>query len=161
MDPSWPEDLLGMLGSYPLLPKNLPGCSLIQWVRKAQDAPRVGRQGRKMSQQEGQAGRIGPIKMPDYLRPTYANFINVNHTPWDFRLQFALLRNPAPGEISTQPGEVVEVRPEAVADLIIPANLVHGLIAALRTSFDAYITTYGAPGLNPEGPAGPQEGGGN
>jgi hypothetical protein len=106
---------------------------------------------------EGQL-RISGIRFPEYLRPVYANYINVNHTPWDFRLTFAVLKTPVPGTEIAQAqqageaaGEMV-VEPEVVADLIIPANLVHGLISALRENFDRYIQTFGAPGINPEGP---------
>ena len=88
--------------------------------------------------------------MPDYLRPQYSNHINVNHTPWDFRLVFSVLRAPLAGDELDQIGDTI--RPEAVADILIPANLIHGLIGALQTNFDRYIEAYGAPGLNPEGP---------
>ncbi len=98
--------------------------------------------------------RISGIRFPDFLRPTYANYINVNHTPWDFRVTFAVLKTPAPGTEMEQArqGEVLVTQPEAVADLIIPANLVHGFISALRENFDRYIEVFGAPGINPEGP---------
>ena len=98
--------------------------------------------------------RISGIRFPDFLRPIYANYINVNHTPWDFRVTFAVLKTPAPGtemEQVQQGGELV-TQPEAVADLIIPANLVHAFIGALRENFDRYIEAFGAPGMNPEGP---------
>ncbi len=98
--------------------------------------------------------RISGIRFPDFLRPTYANYINVNHTPWDFRVTFAVLKTPTPGTEmeQAQQGEVLVTQPEAVADIIIPANLVHGFISALRENFDRYIEVFGAPGINPEGP---------
>jgi len=102
---------------------------------------------------EEQQVRIGGVRVPDYLRPIYANYVNVNSTPWDFRLTFAVLKTPMPGtELEQAQRTGGSIEPEAVADLIIPANLVHGLITALRTTFDQYIERYGPPGLNPEGP---------
>jgi hypothetical protein len=95
---------------------------------------------------------IGGIRFPDYLRPTYANFVNVNHTPWDFRMTFGVVKSPMPGDEVTQAQEVGAIEPEAVADIILPANLMHGVISALKDNFDRYIAQYGAPGLNPEGP---------
>jgi hypothetical protein len=105
--------------------------------------------------EDEQRARIGGIRMPDYLRPTYANFVNVNHTPWDFRLAFGILRSPMPGSELDSSGGLVE--PEGVADLIIPANLMHGLISALQTNFSQYLEQFGPPGLDPEGPRPPQE----
>jgi Protein of unknown function (DUF3467) len=112
-----------------------------------------GRGGSLAGDEEAQL-RISGIRFPDYLRPTYANFINVNHTPWDFRVTFAVLKTPVLGTEmeQAQQGEVMVTQPEAVADLIIPANLVHGFISALRENFDRYIDAFGAPGINPEGP---------
>jgi len=103
--------------------------------------------------------KVGEIRFPDYLRPTYTNFIQVNHTPWDFRLVGAVVRTPTPGE---ETASVLEaggvIHPEAVVDLIIPANLIHGLISAFKESFERYIEAYGAPGLSPEGPRPPEDG---
>lgn len=100
---------------------------------------------------------ISGIDLPDYLRPQYANLIEVGHTPWDFRLIFGLLRTPARGQRGLEnpeqsEGGQVMIAADGVADIIIPANVMYSLIAALRTNFDAYIQQYGAPGLNPEGP---------
>jgi len=95
---------------------------------------------------------IGSVRFPEYLRPIYANFVNVNYTPWDFRVTFGVLKTPLPGVEIEQAQQVGAVQPEVVADLILPANLMHGLIGALRQGFDRYIEQYGAPGMNPEGP---------
>jgi Protein of unknown function (DUF3467) len=95
---------------------------------------------------------IGALKFPDYLRPIYANYVTVNHTPWDFRITFGMLKTPLPGAEVEQAQKAGAIQPEAVADVILPANLIHGLISALRENFDKYIEQYGAPGMNPEGP---------
>lgn len=96
--------------------------------------------------------QLGPVSMPEHLRPTYANFVNVNHTPWDFRLLFAVVRTPMPGEEAAAAQEAGAVRPQGVAEVILPANLMHGLIAALQTNFSTYLDQFGPPGMEPEGP---------
>jgi hypothetical protein len=104
-------------------------------------------------QNDGLAVGIGPSVTPDYLRPVYANVVNVNHTPWDFRLIFALARAPAPGpetEAAKAAGNLIQ--PETVAEILIPANLIHGLISALQANFEKYLDAFGVPGMNPEGP---------
>jgi hypothetical protein len=100
---------------------------------------------------------IGGPQAPDYLRPVYANYATVNHTPWDFRLTFALVRAPMPGpetEAAKKGGG--QVTPEVVAEIILPANLMHGFVSAIQGNFDKYLTSYGPPGLNPEGPELPE-----
>jgi hypothetical protein len=112
-----------------------------------------GREGGGLAGDDDEAQvRIGGIRFPDYLRPTYANYVNVNHTPWDFRITFGVLKSPMPGSEIEQAQEAGVIEPEAVADLILPANLMHGVIGALTETFQTYIEKYGAPGLNPEGP---------
>lgn len=101
-------------------------------------------------EERGQVG-IGPIRMPEYLRPVYANFINVSHTPWDYRLVFAQIRPPVTPDES-QEALAEGLRPEGVAELIIPANLMAGFMTALKQNFDQYVTSYGVPGMEPEGP---------
>jgi hypothetical protein len=101
---------------------------------------------------DGEQLPIGGIRFPEYLRPIYANYMNVNYTPWDFRLTFGVLKTPMPGAEVEQAQQAGTVEPEAVADLILPANLMHGLIGVLTQGFDRYIEQYGAPGINPEGP---------
>ena len=107
-----------------------------------------------MSSNEEQGVGVGPTDVPDYLRPTYANFVNVNHTPWDFRLMFALVKAPMPGTEQDAAVANQAVHPEAVAEIILPANLMHGLISALQENFSKYLTSFGPPGLDPEGPRG-------
>lgn len=109
-----------------------------------------------MAEQEGRAG-IGPVHIPDYLRPTYANFANVNHTPWDFRLLFAVVRAPMPGLEQEAVQAEGRIHPDAVAEIILPANLMHGFISALQTNFSQYLEQYGPPGMDPEGPRPPAE----
>jgi Protein of unknown function (DUF3467) len=107
-----------------------------------------------VSSDENHGVGLGPIDVPDYLRPTYANYVNVNHTPWDVRLMFALVKAPMPGAEQDAAVVAQAIRPEAVAEIILPANLMHGFISALQENFSNYLTSYGPPGLDPEGPRG-------
>jgi len=100
---------------------------------------------------------IGGPRAPDYLRPIYANVVNVNHTPWDFRLAFALVRSPLPGAEAAAVETVGEITPEVVADIMIPANLMAGFMTALKQNFDRYLESYGVPGMEPGGPRHPGE----
>jgi hypothetical protein len=101
---------------------------------------------------------LGPVEIPDHLRAQYANFVNVNHTPWDFRLVFAVVKSPMPGHETDAAKSAGEIHPQAVAELIIPANLIHGVISALQSNFSMYLEKYGVPGLDPEGPRADEEG---
>jgi hypothetical protein len=110
-----------------------------------------------MADEQNEGARVGGVDMPDYLRPIYSNFVNVNHTPWDFRLAFAVIQAPLPGREREAVAAAGEVMPIAVADIILPASLMHGLISALQDNFSKYLTQFGPPGLDPEGPRPPSE----
>jgi hypothetical protein len=93
---------------------------------------------------------LGQLRFPNSLRPTYANFVNVNFTPWDFRLTFAVLKTPMPGVEVAEAKEAGAVEPEVVVDVILPANLMDGLIKALQQSVDRYAERYGSREANPD-----------
>jgi hypothetical protein len=105
-----------------------------------------------LSEPESQVGGgIGPMRRPDFLKPTYANFVSVGHTPWDFRFTFALLSPPE--TVQDEQGETQNVlTPDVVAEVIIPANLMAAVVGAVQTNFTNYMNQFGPPGLNPEGP---------
>ena len=69
---------------------------------------------------------IGSTRMPDYLRPTYANFANVNFTPWDFRITFCVVKTPLPGDEAAAAKVKGYLEPEAErfpsVRLLDPAN---------------------------------------
>jgi hypothetical protein len=102
--------------------------------------------------EDGSRIGLGGMESPEYLRPVYANFANVGHTPWDFRLTFALVKSPRPGQETDDVSQAGVLHPESVADIIVPVAIVQGLIAALRQSYEAYLTTYGIPGLGSNEP---------
>jgi hypothetical protein len=104
-----------------------------------------------MADDEGRVGIEG-LTVPEHLRPIYANYVNVNHTPWDFRLVFGVVRTPVPGPEREQVLQAEALYAEAVAELILPANLMHGFLTALQENFSRYLEQYGPPGLDPAGP---------
>ena len=95
---------------------------------------------------------IGPPDMGEYLRPQYANTVNVNFTPYDFKILFSLLTIPIAAPKGATPGKPVELHPVGVAEVVIPASVMHATIALLQRQFDLYLNQYGAPGMDPEGP---------
>ncbi|HEX5583730.1 DUF3467 domain-containing protein [Gaiella sp.] len=97
---------------------------------------------------------IGPVDVPEHLRAHYANYLTINHTPWDFRLVFAVMKAPTPGDEAAAAQER-GIRPQAVSEVIVPANLMHGLISAMQGSFGKYLDQYGPPGMDKEGPRPP------
>ncbi len=97
---------------------------------------------------------IGPPELPEYLRSTYANIVAANFTPYDFRLVFSLLTTPL--DMGADDSGTVTLRPTGVADIIIPASVMHGLISLLQEQFNLYLDQFGAPGLDPTGPGGTQ-----
>lgn len=101
-----------------------------------------------MADGDGVQIEIAGMAVPDYLRPTYANFANVGHTPFDFRVTFAIVKAPRPGAEVDAMAASGQIEPEAVADLILPVGVIPGLISALRENYDRYIELFGLPGLD-------------
>lgn len=129
-------------------------------VLERADTPRGGVEGTTpspMAEENSDQLGIGPVEVPEHLRAHYANFVNINHTPWDFRLVFAVVKAPMPGHEAEAAQAEGSLHPEAVAEVVIPANLIHGLIMALQTNFDRYLEHFGVPGMNPQGPQQQQE----
>lgn len=106
-----------------------------------------------MSEEPIEATFGSPVE-PDYLRPVYANQLNVNFTPHDFRLTFSLATAPfeVPDDVRDE-GRLV-LRPTAVASVVIPASLMHATLSVLRSQFERYMVQFGPPGLDPQGPGG-------
>lgn len=104
-----------------------------------------------MTEIEGEGLALGPISAPDYLRPAYANFASVGHTPFDFRITFAILKALRPGPEMEQAVAEHQVRPEAVADIVVPIGVVPGLISALKENYTMYLDRYGIPGMEQGG----------
>lgn len=104
-------------------------------------------------EQEFQAS-VGVPTEPDYLRPVYSNHLNVNYTPHDFRFMFSLLEIPLEVPTDAAVEGKVELHPHAVANVVVPASLMHALMSLLQQQFGRYLTQFGPPGLDPQGPRG-------
>jgi Protein of unknown function (DUF3467) len=97
---------------------------------------------------------VGPPVEPDYLRPVYANSANINFTPHDFRLMFSLFLSPLQIPVEAVEEGTVQVHPQAVAHVVVPASLMHALISLLQAQFNEYLRQFGPPGLEVTGPGG-------
>ena len=78
----------------------------------------------------------------DEDRRVYANYVQVNHTPWDFALHFGLVTTPT---VPPQPNPegYVEIPVSKLLTVNIPVPLIHGLIKALQTQVETYEKQYG------------------
>lgn len=97
---------------------------------------------------------VGPPTQPEYLRSVYANHLNVTFSPHDFRFTFSLLEMPLEVPEDAEAGGRIELRPHAVANVVVPASMMHALMSLLQQQFSRYLTQFGPPGLDPEGPGG-------
>lgn len=73
----------------------------------------------------------------------YSNFVQVNHTPWDFTLHFGNFS--VPPEKPTLPKGATEVQLEvkAVARITVSTGLIKMLLKALQENIARYESTYG------------------
>lgn len=113
--------------------------------------------GEALSEQGDLHIAVGPPVEPDYLRPVYANAANINFTPHDFRLMFSLFLSPLQVSPEDAEGGTVEIHPQAVAHVVVPATLMHALISLLQAQFGEYLKQFGPPGLDSRGPGGMSE----
>lgn len=82
---------------------------------------------------------LGKIRVPDDVSAEYANYLNVNHGPHDFRITFGRLLLP-PGGLSE---DSRSIEPTAVADVIVAASNLPSMIEALSTNYERWANTYG------------------
>ena len=85
--------------------------------------------------------RIGSSRgCPNY----YANYAEVSHTSHDFGIAFVEL----PARLSADEKQVAitsgEITADPIAQIVIPATLVPGLIRALKIQRDKYEKNFGA-----------------
>lgn len=80
---------------------------------------------------------------------TYANFMNVNHTKWDFTLHFGHVVIPTVIEEETRYLEA-----KVAARITVPANLIKDIVRALNENIVTYEKKYGVivPTEEEEGP---------
>ena len=74
----------------------------------------------------------------------YSNFCSIQHSPFDFTLTFCEM--PPMGEKEIRDAEATHtVRAPVKARLVVPAQLVPGLVAALQENFRLFQEAYGPP----------------
>lgn len=78
------------------------------------------------------------LQAPDGTRAQYANFANVSRTPYDFELVF--WRVPSISVLPSNTKVEVERTAEHVATLVLPYEVVRGLIKALQTTWSGFIS---------------------
>ena len=87
---------------------------------------------------------------PEQEVGTYANFLSVWHSPYEFTLDFCVTQQPQAPEAE---GEPFTVPSRLVARLKIPPPLVFLVMQALNTNMARYESNYGAI-KRPEEPEG-------
>ncbi len=83
---------------------------------------------------------------------TYANFIGVNHTPFDFTLSFCEVQPLSEQEVRSAESEHV-VRAPVRVKLVIPVQFVPTLIAALQENLRIYSEAHAAQVQAPPPPS--------
>jgi hypothetical protein len=79
--------------------------------------------------------------LPAKLGRVYSNFVEISHSPWDFTLRFC---DAPPGSdvprLKLKDGNKVEI--PTTIEVIIPVNLMSGLIEALQAQNKTYLETF-------------------
>jgi hypothetical protein len=74
----------------------------------------------------------------------YSNFCSIQHSPFDFTLTFCDMQ--PIGEREVQAAQATEVlRAPVRARMVVPVQVIPGLIAALQENFRLYQESYGPP----------------
>jgi hypothetical protein len=79
--------------------------------------------------------KLSPSSQPKLGR-IYSNYIQVAHSPWDFTLRFC--DAPPGSDLPTLVKDGIVEIPHLI-DIIIPVNLMPGLIKALQDNYDMYL----------------------
>jgi len=78
------------------------------------------------------------------LPRVYSNFCSIQHSPFDFTLSFCEMSPLGEREVR-QAHDTHVVTAPVRARLVVPVQMVPGLIAALQENFRIYQECYGAP----------------
>jgi Protein of unknown function (DUF3467) len=74
----------------------------------------------------------------------YSNFCSIQHSPFDFTLTFCDMQ--PIGEREVQAAQANEVlRAPVRARMVVPVQVIPGLVAALQENFRLYQESYGPP----------------
>ena len=77
---------------------------------------------------------------PELEGGTYANFLTVWHTGYEFTLDFAVIQPPA---VPENPAEPISVPCRVVTRLKIPPSLIFDIMRALNQNMTTYENTFG------------------
>ncbi len=91
-------------------------------------------------EEKGQRGRLRPEPPEKGPEPIYANYVLVNHTPWDFMFHFGNFF--IPPEVPKEPAEY-EFEVKSVARITVPTTLIKGIVRALQTNIETYESIHG------------------
>ena len=75
---------------------------------------------------------------------TYSNFCAIQNSPFDFTLTFCEMLPVGPKEIEQAQATHV-VKAPVKARMVVPAQMIPGLIAALQENFRLYQESFGPP----------------
>lgn len=85
---------------------------------------------------------VEPPDLTNAAPAIYADVAHVSFTPFDFRITFSLLPTPQAGRDDPL---APAAPPVAVADVVLPANAVEGLLDLLRAELNDFSDRFGAP----------------
>ena len=86
---------------------------------------------------------IGPNEDPGVPR-VYSNFCSIQNSPFDFTLTFCEMHPIGEREIHEAQSTHL-VRAPVKARMVVPVQMIPGLIAALQENFRLYQESFGAP----------------
>lgn len=85
--------------------------------------------------------RLRPEATEKGPAPIYANFVQVNHTPWDFTLHFGSFF--IPPEVPQEAAEFgLEVK--SVARITVPTKLIKAIVRAIELNIKRHEASFGA-----------------
>jgi len=96
--------------------------------------------GRKKGEKEVKSVQLKLIPaLPAKLGRIYSNFAEISHSPFDFTIRFCD-SPPASDILKLKKGNELEV--PTVVEVVLPVNVIPGLINALSAQNEKYLKTY-------------------
>ena len=75
----------------------------------------------------------------------YCNFCSIQNSPFDFTLTFCEMLPIGEREVQAGPGARTSCRRPVRAQMVVPVQMIPGLIAALQENFRLYQESFGRP----------------
>jgi hypothetical protein len=92
----------------------------------------------------GQKKKTVKVELVPSLQPKggriYSNFMQISHSPWDFTVRFC---DAPPGGNIPRTNKDLKFEIPNLVEIIIPVNVMPGLIGALQTHLEKYEKAYG------------------